>query len=94
MRNKRKKKKKDLLLYIDSGEFFGIKKKETLKNGVEYVPNIKALPKNIAHLCKKGDMVYCVPGNGACGPNSISAHLFKDEVFGPKLRQKINDFKL
>ena len=70
------------------------KKKETLNNSLQCLPNIKSLPNNIAHLCKKGDVVYCVPGDGACGPNSISAHLFKDEVFGPKLRRKINDFKL
>ena len=56
--------------------------------------NMKPLPKNIAHLCKKGDIVYTVPGDGACGANSIAAYLFKDEVFGPKLRQKINDFKV
>ena len=56
------------------------------------VPNIKPIPKNIAHLVNKGDKVYCVPGDGACGPNSISAHLFKDEVFGSKLRLKMNHF--
>ena len=56
------------------------------------IPNLKTIPKNIAHLVEKGDMVYCVPGDGACGPNSISAHLFKDEVYGSKLRLNMNRF--
>ena len=33
-----------------------------------------------------------VPGDGACGPNSAAAHLFEDEVFGPKLRKQMNMF--
>ena len=56
------------------------------------VPNIKPVPTNIAHLVTEGDKVYCVPGDGACGPNSISAHLFKDEVYGPKLKRQMNLF--
>ena len=39
-------------------------------------------------------MIYTVPGDGAGCANSIAAYLFKDEVFGPKLRRKINDFKI
>ena len=70
------------------------KKKETEQNELKDIPNIKPVPNNIAHLCNKGDLLYCVPGDGACGPNSIAAHLFKDEVFGPKLKGKINDFKV
>ena len=70
------------------------KKKETEQNELKDIPNIKPVPNNIAHLCNKGDLLYCVPGDGACGPNSIAAHLFKDEVFGPKLKRKINDFKV
>ena len=70
------------------------KKNEIKNNELKNIPNVKPLPKNIAHLCNEGDMVYVVPGDGACGPNSISAHLFRDEVFGPKLRRKINDFKV
>ena len=37
-------------------------------------------------------MLYIVPGDGCCGPNCASAHLFKDEVYGPKLRRKMNLF--
>ena len=70
------------------------KKKDNKQNDLEKMANIKPVPKNIAHLCNKGDMIYCVPGDGACGPNSIAAHLFKDEVFGPKLKRRINGFKV
>ena len=34
--------------------------------------------------------MYVVPGNGSCGPNCASALLFGDEVFGPKLRGRMN----
>ena len=70
------------------------KKKEVKTDEFQSLPNIKPVPKNIAHLCNTGDLVYRVPGNGACGPNSIAAHLFKDEVFGPKLKRMINEFKV
>ena len=50
------------------------------------------MPENIAHLVKNGDKIYSVLGDGACGPNSASAFLFKDEVFGPKLRRNMNRF--
>ena len=33
-----------------------------------------------------------MPGDGSCGPSSAAAHLFKDEVYGPKLRRKMNNF--
>ena len=33
-----------------------------------------------------------VPGDGSCGPSSASAFLFEDEVFGGKLRRKMNIF--
>ena len=66
---------------------------QTKKNDF-IVPNLRPIPKNISHLCNAGDKVYTVPGDGACGANSIAAHLFRDEVFGPKLRKKINDFKV
>ena len=70
------------------------KKNLTIKDteSVKIVPNIKPVPNNIAHLVKEGDKVYCVPGDGACGPNSIAAHLFKDEVYGPKLKRQMNIF--
>ena len=56
------------------------------------LPNIKDVPENIKHLVDKDDVIYEVPGNGACGPNSASAFLFSDEVFGPKLRRNMNIF--
>ena len=56
------------------------------------VVNIKEVPDNCKSLVNEGDLVYVVPGDGACGPNSAAAHLFQDEVFGPKLRGKINAF--
>ena len=66
-------------------------KKNSSKNTDEIfpnkVPNIKPVPKNCIHLLKKGDK-----GDGACGPNSASAFLFEDEVFGTKLKQKMNRF--
>ena len=70
------------------------KKNDMKTKDIHNIPNIKPLPLNIAHLCNKGDVVYTVPGDGACAPNSISAHLFNDEVFGPRLRRKMNDFKV
>ena len=70
------------------------KKSRKTKDISSNIPNVKPVPKNVAHLCKQGDKVYTVPGDGACGANSIAAHLFRDEVFGPKLRQKINHFKV
>ena len=36
--------------------------------------------------------MYKVAGDGACGPNSAAAFLFKDEVFGPKLKRNMNKF--
>ena len=54
------------------------------------IPNIKPVPQNCLHLVNKGDLVYTVPGDGSCGPSSASAHLFKDEVFGPTLRRRMN----
>ena len=56
------------------------------------VPNIKDVPENCKHLVKKGDVVYVVPGDGCCGPNCGAAWLFKDEVFGKKLRSAMNIF--
>ena len=56
------------------------------------IPNVKPIPKNITHLVGNGHKIYMVPGDGACGPSSASAFLFKDEVFGPKLRRNMNKF--
>ena len=50
-----------------------------------YITNIKDVPKNCKHLVKANDVLYIVPGDG-CG----AAFLFHDEVFGPKLRRKMN----
>ena len=35
-----------------------------------------------------------VPGDVACGPNSASAFLFQDEVFGHKLRRNMNKLQV
>ena len=56
------------------------------------VPNIREIPSSCKHLVKKNDVLYVVPGDGCCGPNCAAAHLFKDEVYGPKLRRKMNEF--
>ena len=56
------------------------------------VPNVKEVPQNVKHLVKKGDVVYQVAANGACFPNSAAAFFFQDEVFGPKLRKRMNYF--
>ena len=67
-----------------------IKASEVVKKSK--VPNIRNVPENCRHLVNKNDVLYTVPGDGCCGPNSASAHLFKDEVYGPKLRRKMNQF--
>ena len=56
-------------------------------------PNIKSIPMNCTHLVNENDVVYTVPGDGACGPSSASIFLFDDESFGPKLRIKMNKFQ-
>ena len=66
--------------------------RDTFKVNMVKIPNLKPVPSNCAHLVNEGDLVYIVPGNGACGPNAISAHLFKDDVFGPKLKRRMNQF--
>ena len=37
-------------------------------------------------------MIYVVAGDGSCLPSSASAFLFKDEVFGRQLKDKMNKF--
>ena len=59
-------------------------------NNVEKVPNIKEIPTNCKKFVNDGDVMYVVPGNGACAPNSAAALLFGDELFGPKLRGRMN----
>ena len=71
------------------------KKKEpdTKSQAVYKIPNLKNIPHGCRHLVKEGDLVYEVPGDGACYPNSSAAFIFHhDEVFGPKLRKRINNF--
>ena len=62
------------------------------KEKIKDIPNIRPVPTNCKHLVKIGDVVYVVPGDGSCGPSSASAFLFGDEVFGPKLRKRMNRF--
>ena len=73
------------------------KKKKKLEEQAESetkyrVPNIKEVPQCCQHLVNQGDVVFVVPGDGACGPNCASAFFFHDEVFGPKLRKRMNQF--
>ena len=67
--------------------------RRVIKNKKKFtVPNIIEVPKNCRALVDKNDVVYQVPGDGACGPNCGAAFLFEDEVFGPKLRKNMNNF--
>ena len=68
------------------------KKSQNKGNKVLNVKNIKEVPENCKHLVGEDDVVYEVPGDGACGPNSGAAHLFEDENEGPKLRLLMNRF--
>ena len=62
-------------------------------NGQKFrIPNIRNIPENCKHLFKENEVVYVVPGDGCCGPNCAAALLFHDEVFGPKLRKRMNLF--
>ena len=82
---KLKSKKEKIKVKVVSKEQFQKKVKHA-------VPNIKDIPDNCCHLFNDGDLLYVVPGDGSCGPSCASAHLFQDEVFGPKLRRKMNIF--
>ena len=73
------------------------KKVSTAKVGmkdevISNIPNIRNVPENCRHLVNKDDVLYLVPGDGCCGPNCAAAFLFKDEVYGPKLRREMNIF--
>ena len=61
------------------------------KEGIK-VRNLRDVPANCKHLVKEDDVLYVVPGDGACAPNCAAAFLFLDEGFGPKLRRKMNIF--
>ena len=68
------------------------KNRSTQKQNKNRIPNIKNIPEDCKNLFNDDDVIYVVPGDGACGPNSAAAHLFGDEVFGPKLRKQMNLF--
>ena len=68
-----------------------INKKQNNESKTENT-KIKNVPLNCKKLVNEGDMVYIVPGNGACASNSAAAHLFHDENLGPKLRIQMNQF--
>ena len=68
-------------------------KKHKLSNEDEVLfkaPNLKNIPPGCRHLVNQGDVVYVVPGHGACCPNCATAFFFNDEVFGSKLRRRMN----
>jgi hypothetical protein len=56
------------------------------------VPNIKEVSANCKHLVNIDDVLYVVLGDGCCGPNCGAAFLFNDEVYGSRLRRKMNIF--
>ena len=64
----------------------------TKSNDFYEIPNLREVPLSCQDLVNKDDLVYVVPGDGACCPNSAAAFFFYDEVFGPKLRKKMNQF--
>ena len=67
-------------------------KDTTSKVAIEKVPNIADVPDNVKHLVNIKDVLYTVPGDGACLPNTASAFYFHDEIFVPKLRSNMNLF--
>ena len=78
-KKKEKKKEKVKIIFSSDGQKFCI-------------PNIKNIPENCKHLFKENDVVYVVPGDGNCRPNCAAVLLFHDEVFGAKLRKRMNLF--
>jgi hypothetical protein len=72
-----------------------VKRVKSLKKDnqdIKAIPNIKPIPEHCKHLLLDGDVLYVVPGDGCCGPNSAAAFLFQDEVYGPPLRRQMNKF--
>ena len=53
-------------------------------NQFENVPNVREIPQNCKKLLKDDDILYVVPGDGACALNCAAAFLFGDEIFCPK----------
>ena len=54
--------------------------------------NIKQVPEECANYVNNDDVVYVVPGDGACGSNCAAAFLFGDEKYGRRLRLRMNKF--
>ena len=52
----------------------------TSKVAIEKAPNIADVPDNVKHLVNINDVLYTVPGDGACLPNTASAFYFHDEI--------------
>ena len=55
--------------------------------------SIKEVPIECKNFVESNDVVYVVPGDGACGPNSAAAFLFHDESLGPQLRTRMCKFQ-
>ena len=85
----KKQKSKDTRKRINKRKKSGIL--EELDLGYN-VPNLKEVPAGCLHLVNKEDVIYEVPGDGACCPNCAAAFFFQDEVFGPKLRMSMYSF--
>ena len=85
--------KKNIKALKQKSKDYNKRKKRKEQKKVQFVvPNIKEIPENCKKFVQDNDVIYEVPGDGACGPNTAAAHLFKDEVFGPKLRKNMNNF--
>ena len=56
-----------------------------------FPPNVMSLPENIRGLVNKGDLMFIIPGDGACAPNSGAAHIFQDPKYGPQFRMLMNN---
>ena len=67
-------------------------KKKIKRKLNKYPLNVTEVPENVKHLVGEGDLQLLVPPDGACGPNSGAAHLFKDPRFGPNFRIQMNNF--
>ena len=54
--------------------------------------NIKNIPDELKSFVTPGDVIYVVPGDGACATNCVAAKIFGDEAFGPLVNIKKNRF--
>ena len=48
------------------------------------------IPENIKDLVDPEDIIFKVPGDGACGANALAAHIFGDVEYGKSLRKNMN----